>query len=117
MFMNSLKVAVIAALPMLAAGSAMAGSLTVMQEYPVKQSQQVTDHALTDQLQKQGFQDVSLVRDGTQLKVSGMRQGEELTLIYDGAQGRLVQVSGHPGLMQQMLDDSHAGRGSPGQEN
>lgn len=114
MFMKSVKIAILAAVPMLAAGAGMADSVLLVREYPVKQEQAMTDHDLTDQLQRQGFQDVSLKRDGNQIQVSGMRKGEELILTYDGAHGRLVRVSGEPALLQQMLDDTHDGGGSLG---
>ncbi|MFH5776112.1 hypothetical protein ACHFJ0_17860 [Paracoccus sp. NGMCC 1.201697] len=122
MFMNPLKIALIAALPLLAAGPAMASTsartatVSVIRDYSVKQPATATDHALTDQLQRQGFQDVGLMRDGNQIQVTGTRHGEELTLLYDGMHGRLTDVNGQPALMQQMQQDAQTGRGSPGDD-
>ncbi|CAM3140807.1 hypothetical protein SAMN04488021_11561 [Paracoccus aminovorans] len=109
MFMKPLKIAALIALPILGAGSAMAASVTVVQQYPLKESQQQVDHALTEQLTKQGFADVSLHRGDGQITVSGVRQDEQLTLIYDAAHGQLTQVNGEPALLQTTIDDAMKG--------
>lgn len=110
MFMKSLKIVALIALPFLGAGGAMAASVTVVQQYPMKQSQQWVDHSLTDQLKKQGFTDVSLSRADGQVTVSGVRQDEQLTLIYDAANGQLTQINGEPALLQTTIDDAMKGR-------
>lgn len=110
MFMKSLRIAAIAALPLLAAQGAMAASVTVMQQYPVKQSQAHVDQALTQQLKRQGFGDVSLSRAEDRITVSGVRQNEQLTLIYDAAKGQLIEVNGEPAMTQSMMHDAMLGR-------
>lgn len=109
MFMKSLRIAALIALPVFSAGAAMAASVTVVQQYPMKQSQQWVDHSLTEQLKKQGFTDVSLSRSDDQITVSGVRQDEQLTLIYDTGNGQLTQINGEPALLQTTIDDAMKG--------
>lgn len=110
MFMKSLKIATLAALPLLCAGGAMAATpVMVLRQYPLEQSQGKVDHVLTDQLSQQGFTDVSLHRGAGDITVSGMRQDEQLTLTYDAGKGQLIRVAGEPALLQMTVDDAMLG--------
>jgi hypothetical protein len=110
MFMKTLKIVALMALPVFAAGSAMAASVTVVQQYPLKETQQKVDYSLTEMLKKQGFTDVGLHRAHGQITVSGVRKDEHLTLIYDAGNGQLTRVNGEPALLQTTIDDAMRGR-------
>lgn len=100
MFMKTLKIAAIAAAPLLFAGGAMAvESITVPQQLPVKQGQKAAEQALTQELAKQGFTHVTLSHDGQAIQASGMRQNQELSLSYDLKTGDLTKVNGKPRLL------------------
>ncbi|SMO56281.1 hypothetical protein [Paracoccus laeviglucosivorans] len=117
MFLKPLKIALVAALPLMSAGGAMAASVTVLKQYPTAQNEERADAALKEQLSRQGFTDVALNRTGDRIDVQGERQGEQITLRYDNASGRLLEVNGKPALLADTQKDAMSGRGSAGDMN
>ncbi|MTH63842.1 hypothetical protein [Paracoccus shanxieyensis] len=114
MFSRSLKIACLAALPLLSAGAAMADSIAVLTQYPTARNEQTADDVFKAQLSGQGFQDVALNRTADRIDVRGDRNGEQIMLSYDSASGKLVEVNGKPALLADTEEQAMTGHGSAG---
>lgn len=53
-----------------------------------------SDEGITARLTESGYSDVVVTRDGTDLRITAMRDGAEHEMVYDMTTGALVEVDG-----------------------
>lgn len=76
-------------------------------DYPVF-SQDMNDEAIAETLIAQGFENIHIKREVTEMTVTASRDGEDIELVYNLAQGRLIGVNGEEILSDEDMrrDDS-----------
>lgn len=82
----------------------------VVSEYPAF-NQTMNNDAISTVLLEQGFKDIHILREGSLMTVTGTREGQDINLVYNLVEGRLIKVNG-----ERILSDAEkTQRGSDGQ--
>ena len=79
-------------------------------EWPIF-NQDMNDQNIADTLLAQGFEDIHIVRDGSLMTVTATREGDDIKLVYNLVEGRLIEVNGERILTEEerTLDNSGTG--------
>lgn len=65
----------------------------VASEYPAF-NQTMNNDAISSTLLGQGFKDIHILREGSLMTVTGTRDGQDINLVYNLVEGRLIKVNG-----------------------
>lgn len=76
-------------------------------DYPIF-NQDMNDQTIADTLLAQGFGDIYILRDGSLMTVTASRDGDDIKLLYNLVEGRLIEVNGERILTEEerTLDSS-----------
>ncbi len=72
----------------------------VESDYPVF-NQDANDEAIAETLIAQGFSDIYILRDGSLMTVTATRDGDDIKLVYNLVEGRLIEVNGERVLTEE----------------
>lgn len=84
-------------------------STVVISDYPVF-SQDMNDATIIEMLVGQGFEDIHILREGSLMTVTASREGDDIKLVYNLVEGRLIEVNGERVLTEEekALSDENA---------
>ncbi|TRW95753.1 hypothetical protein FNJ84_15340 [Paracoccus sp. M683] len=69
-------------------------------EYPIF-NQDMNDQTIADTLLSQGFGDIYILREGSLMTVTATRDGDDIKLVYNLVEGRLIEVNGERVLTEE----------------
>lgn len=75
-------------------------STVVISDYPVF-SQDMNDESIIEMLVGQGFEDIHILREGSLMTVTATREGDDIKLVYNLVEGRLIEVNGERVLTEE----------------